>query len=104
MAASCHGHNDIVQQLLEAGADVNAQENYSNTLWEVSEGEHGNIFQQLLEAGAEAGADRRAAVIATHYRPPRQEDTTHFSNGYSRPERAPTRKRARTAMRYRQPR
>ncbi|KAK4194116.1 hypothetical protein QBC40DRAFT_270361 [Triangularia verruculosa] len=53
-AASYRGNSEIVQQLLEYGADVNAQGGeYGNALQATSTGGHAEIVRQLLERGAD---------------------------------------------------
>lgn len=44
-----HGHTEMVEQLIEAGADVNAR-NWSGTeLDQAAEGGHNEVVKQLLE-------------------------------------------------------
>jgi ankyrin repeat protein len=55
--ASLRGHSKSVQQLLEKGAEVNAQGGeYGNALQAASSGGHVEIVQRLLEKGAEVHA------------------------------------------------
>ena len=52
-AASCGGHNFIVQMLLEKGAEVNAQGGeYDNALQAASSRSYKKVVQMLLEKGA----------------------------------------------------
>ncbi|KXH69232.1 receptor-interacting serine/threonine-protein kinase, partial [Colletotrichum salicis] len=54
---SLEGHDNIVQILLNKGADVNAQGGrYGNALQAASEGGHDNIVQMLLNEGADVNA------------------------------------------------
>jgi hypothetical protein len=56
-AASVEGHDAVVQRLLEAGADINAQGGeYGNALQAASEKGHDSVVQRLLEAGADVNA------------------------------------------------
>jgi ankyrin repeat protein len=55
--ASFEGHDQIVRQLLEKGADVNAQGGfYGNALYAASLKGHDQIVQQLLEKRADVNA------------------------------------------------
>ncbi|KAH9225077.1 hypothetical protein K456DRAFT_1812498, partial [Colletotrichum gloeosporioides 23] len=52
-AASEEGHDNIVQMLLDKGADVNAHGgDYGNALQAASSGGHNNLVQILLDKGA----------------------------------------------------
>ncbi len=55
--AAQNGHSDIVRQLLEAGADINATNDFGVTalIWAATKG-HSDIVRQLLEAGADINA------------------------------------------------
>ncbi|KAL2125831.1 hypothetical protein VTI74DRAFT_2560 [Chaetomium olivicolor] len=56
-AASAEGHADVVQQLLEHGADVNAQRgHYGNALYAASYAGYTKVVRQLLEHGANVNA------------------------------------------------
>ncbi|KAK3615213.1 hypothetical protein LTR22_027516 [Elasticomyces elasticus] len=56
-AASSGGHEKVVQVLLDAGAEVNAQGGqYGNALQAASLGGHEKVVQMLLEAGAKAAS------------------------------------------------
>ncbi|WYZ46355.1 hypothetical protein EsH8_IX_000580 [Colletotrichum jinshuiense] len=53
----CEGHKNIVQTLLEMGADINAQsEDYGDALQAASTGGHETIVQILLDKGADVNA------------------------------------------------
>ncbi len=53
--ASRGGHDTVVQQLLDAGADANAKgEDGWTPLYWASRGGHDTVVQQLLNAGADA--------------------------------------------------
>jgi ankyrin repeat protein len=57
MSASAEGHEKVVQMLLDAGADVNAQGgHYGNALQAASWGGHEEVVQMLLAAGADVNA------------------------------------------------
>jgi ankyrin repeat protein len=56
-AASSGGYDAIIQRLLEAGANVNAQGGYyGDTLYAASIGGRNAIVKRLLEAGADVNA------------------------------------------------
>ncbi|KAK4207229.1 ankyrin repeat-containing domain protein [Rhypophila decipiens] len=56
-AASSGGHEEMVQMLLDKGAEVNAQGgDYGNALQAASSGGHWKIVQMLLDKGAEVNA------------------------------------------------
>ncbi|UKZ79070.1 hypothetical protein TrVFT333_006821 [Trichoderma virens FT-333] len=53
MVASHFGHNAVVKQLLESGADVEAKDEGDRTpLVQAIEGEHVAVVKRLLETGA----------------------------------------------------
>jgi hypothetical protein len=55
-ASEC-GHRTVVQMLVDAGADVNAQGGlYGNALQAASSGGHEKVVQMLLDNGAEVNA------------------------------------------------
>ncbi|CAL8575827.1 hypothetical protein XPA_001728 [Xanthoria parietina] len=56
-AASERGHDQVVQMLLDNGADVNAQGgSYTNALQAASAGGHDQVVQMLLDNGADVNA------------------------------------------------
>ena len=70
--ASQNGHKDIVQWLLDAGADVNAKDTYSWTaLMSASSNGHKDIVRLLLDAGVDVNAKSNggwtALMYASHY-------------------------------------
>ncbi|KAK4206585.1 hypothetical protein QBC37DRAFT_356693 [Rhypophila decipiens] len=66
--ASYFGHNTVVQQLLEAGAEVDAKDNDGRTpLHWASEQDHSTVVQQLLEAGAEVDAKDNDGRTPLHW-------------------------------------
>jgi len=73
-AASAEGHDQIVQQLLDKGANVNAQGGYyGSALQAASAKGHDQIVLQLLDKGAnvnaqggEYGNALRAASVGAH--------------------------------------
>lgn len=58
-AASYSGHCEIVQQLLDAGADVNAKWGYRTALYAASEEGHEKVVRLLLDHGADVNARDR---------------------------------------------
>ena len=51
--ASVHGHAKVVQILMDAGADANAQDGeYGNAPAAASRGGHERVVQMLIDAGA----------------------------------------------------
>ncbi|KAG9852947.1 purine and uridine phosphorylase, partial [Aureobasidium melanogenum] len=70
--ASEEGHSNIVQILLDAGADLDAQSDYGTPLHAASEMGHDKIVQMLLDAGADLdaqsdyGTPLRAASFSGH--------------------------------------
>lgn len=56
-AASAGGHDKVVQMLMDAGADVNAQGGgYGNALQAAPWGGHDKVAQMLMDAGADINA------------------------------------------------
>lgn len=56
--ASCFGYEKIVEILLDAGADVNADEDGSTVIHEATTYGHEKIVKILLDAGADVNADK----------------------------------------------
>jgi hypothetical protein len=57
LSASERGHEKVVQMLLDAGADVNAQGGYyGSALYAAAVGGHEKVVQMLLDAGADVNA------------------------------------------------
>ncbi len=69
-AASYRGHDQVMQMLLDKGADINAQGGeYGNALQAASYGGHDQVVQMLLDKGADinaaaTGSDGRTALQA----------------------------------------
>jgi ankyrin repeat protein len=56
-AASWGGHDKVVEMLMDAGADVNAQGGFcGNTLQAASWGGHDKVVEMLVSAGADVNA------------------------------------------------
>ncbi|SLM38546.1 vegetative incompatibility protein het-e-1 [Lasallia pustulata] len=56
-AASLTDHDQVVQMLLDKGADVNAQGGmYGNALQAASSRDHDQVVQMLLDKGADVNA------------------------------------------------
>ena len=55
-AASLKGHEKVVQILIDAGADVNAQGRYDNALNAASKEGHKTVVEILIDAGADMNA------------------------------------------------
>lgn len=64
--AAENGHLEIVKLLLEAGADVHAEDNYA-LRWAATNG-HTEIVRLLLEAGADVHAQNKFALKWTAYK------------------------------------
>ena len=59
-----NGHEEVVQMLLDGGADVNVQSEWGTALCGASEYGHGSIVQILLDSGARVTIGRSRALAA----------------------------------------
>lgn len=62
VAASEEGHQEVVQELLEAGINPNARE--GEALLKAAENSHSEVCMQLIEYGADPSLNRSSALLA----------------------------------------
>ena len=81
MLASLNGHDTIVEQLIQAGADVNTQNNYGGTaLMAASAHGHDTVVEQLLQAGADVNTENKQRATAMLIALKRSNDTAASRN------------------------
>ena len=66
--AATRGHHEIVSRLINAGADLNIQNNYENTaLHWAAFYEHNEVTSRLLEAGADLNIQNKDGKSCLHF-------------------------------------